>query len=60
MAPTYSFQETPKCTTRGGQAVQVQTEYQIGAKLSVLISWCQIICFVVLVPNCPGAKFSIL
>ena len=65
MAPTYSFQETPQCSTRGGQAVEVQTQYQIGAKLSVLLScWCQIVYFVVLVPNFPfcnhGAKLSVL
>ena len=35
-------------TTRGGQAIRVQTEYRIGAKLSVLL------------PNCLGEKFSVL
>ena len=58
MAPTYSFQETPHRTTRGGQAVQVQKEYQIfrsvvmvqicqfltlGVKLPAFNSWCQIV-----------------
>ena len=58
MAPTYSFQETLHRTTRGGQAVQVQKEYQIfrsvvmvqicqfltlGVKLPAFNSWCQIV-----------------
>merc|ERR1712240_761468 len=54
----------PNCPGAKLSWCQIVHFYYLGAKLSPLLSWCQIVrcqivrCQIVLVPNCPGTKLS--